>query len=216
MHLTLDDPDRVIAIVPVRALEGAKSRLGDVLDAEERRDLVSGLLRRTLDALRDARGVDAVLVVSGDEDVLDLARAGGATALRQIGGGLNAALEQARAAAIELGATRLVVVPGDLPLVSAAALDGFLSAVEAARAPGVGSPLVGLVTDRHRRGTNALVLVPPDVIPFAFGGDSRLAHTCLASAAGACYVELGGPLDLDLDTPEDLLLVEAVATEPRS
>jgi 2-phospho-L-lactate guanylyltransferase len=208
---------RTIAIVPVRALEGAKSRLGDVLDAEERRDLVVGLLLRTLDAVRGARAIDGVIVVSGDEEVLDLARGRSATALRQLGGGLNAALEQARTVAIELGASRVVVVPGDLPLVGAGALDDLLSPVDASpmTGDGPGTPragrLVVLVTDRHRRGTNALVLRPPDVIPFAFGGDSRLAHAALARDAGARYLELGGPLDLDLDTPEDLLLADSRA-----
>lgn len=203
---------RTIAIVPVRALEGAKSRLGDVLDAEERRDLVIGLLLRTLDALGGARAIDGIVVVSGDEAVLELARDRSATALRQLGGGLNAALEQARTVAVELGATQVVVLPGDLPLVDATALDELLSAVGASPEAGDGSrptgggPMVALVTDRHRRGTNALVLRPPDVIPFAFGGDSRLAHAGLALAAGARYLELGGPLDLDVDTPEDLLL----------
>jgi len=30
-----------------------------------------------------------------------------------------------------------------------------------------------------------------------------------ARAAGATYVEVAGPLDLDLDTPDDLLAAEA-------
>ena len=42
-------------------------------------------------------------------------------------------------------------------------------------------------------------------IPFAFGGDSRIAHRELAASAGARYVEREGPLSLDLDTPDDLI-----------
>ena len=92
---------RTIAVVPVRSLEGAKSRLGEVLDAEERRDLVVELLGRTIDALRGAEGIDAVIVVSRDEAALDIARASGVIALRQTRGGLNAALEEARATALD-------------------------------------------------------------------------------------------------------------------
>jgi hypothetical protein len=50
------------------------------------------------------------------------------------------------------------------------------------------------------------------VIDVRFGGDSRVAHTAAALAAGARLVELGGPLTLDLDTADDLLLVQGVET----
>ena len=70
-----------------------------------------------------------------------------------------------------------------------------------------------LVTDRHGTGTNALALRPPDVIDFAFGPGSRAAHRERALAAGARYVELDGPLTVDLDTPEDLVFVESIAPE---
>ena len=101
------------------------------------------------------------------------------------------------------GANALLVLPIDLPLVSATALEQLLKPLQdAAR------PLVALVPDRHGRGTNALLLSPPDAIDFAFGGDSRRAHAACAKEAGARYVEVDGPLSVDVDTPEDLLLVE--------
>jgi 2-phospho-L-lactate guanylyltransferase (CobY/MobA/RfbA family) len=70
-------------------------------------------------------------------------------------------------------------------------------------------PLVAIVADRHGRGTNGLLLWPPDVIDPHFGGDSHDAHVAAARAAGATVVELDGPLADDLDTPEDLLLAQA-------
>jgi 2-phospho-L-lactate/phosphoenolpyruvate guanylyltransferase len=57
----------------------------------------------------------------------------------------------------------------------------------------------------------AQLLAPPDAIEPSFGGDSRAAHRACATDAGARYVELDGPLGLDIDTPDDLLLVEALA-----
>jgi 2-phospho-L-lactate guanylyltransferase len=69
--------------------------------------------------------------------------------------------------------------------------------------------LVAIVPDRHGRGTNALLLAPPDAIDTCFGGDSRSAHATAAVAAGARLVELDGPLALDVDTADDLLLAEA-------
>src|SRR5438552_7498679 len=88
--------DHVVAIIPVRALEGSKSRLGDQLDAEEREALVAGLLARTIRAARGAPSLSGVVVVSPDPDILRAAAAEGAAAVRQAGIGLNGALQDGR------------------------------------------------------------------------------------------------------------------------
>lgn len=192
--------------IPVRALEGAKSRLGGVLDAEERRDLVERLLRRTVAAAIATPGVTDVIVVSPDPGVLSIAAAAGARPLPQRSRGLNAAFQEAREAA---AGERLLLLPGDLPAITSGDLARVLA--EGDRA---GRPSVVLVPDRHRRGTNALLLDPPDAIDPAFGGDSRTGHAWLAESADLPFVELGGLLELDLDTPEDLLLAEANGARP--
>jgi 2-phospho-L-lactate guanylyltransferase len=69
------------------------------------------------------------------------------------------------------------------------------------------------VTDRHGTGTNVLAIRPPDVIEFGFGPGSRAAHRDAALTAGAAYTEVEGPLAFDLDTPADLVLLEAMAPE---
>jgi 2-phospho-L-lactate guanylyltransferase len=199
---------RVVAIVPVGALEGAKSRLGGTLDAEERRDLVDRMLERTVRAALTTDGIDETLVVSPDREALAAAAALGARTLLQRSQGLNRGLREARDDALAGGAGAVVVVPIDLPLVSSDALAAVVAPLSV-----VGErPLVVLAPDRHGRGTNALVVAPPDAIEFGFGGDSRAAHAACAAEAGARYVEIDGPLSLDVDTPDDLLLVEELAT----
>ncbi len=193
-------PTGTAVVIPVRTFEGAKSRLGAVLDAEERRDLVERLLRRTVAAALATPGVTDVVVVSPDPDVLAVASAAGARPLLQRSRGLNPALQEARAS---VRAQRLLVLPADLPAVTAGDLAAVLAAGTAA-----GVPSVVLAPDRHGRGTNALLLAPPDVIDPAFGGDSRAAHAWLASSADAAFVEVPGVLELDIDTADDLLLAE--------
>jgi 2-phospho-L-lactate/phosphoenolpyruvate guanylyltransferase len=204
--MDLPPTPRVVVIVPVGTLEGAKSRLGETLDAEERRDLVLRMVRRTVAAALATPGVAETIVVTPDDEVRGLGLAVGARPLRQRSQGLNRGLHEAREEAIAGGADAIAVVPIDLPMISPEALKAVLAPLAARD-----RPLVVIVPDRHRRGTNALVVAPPDAIEFAFGGDSRAAHAACAREAGARLVELGGPLTLDLDTPDDLLLVEEAA-----
>jgi 2-phospho-L-lactate guanylyltransferase len=197
---------RIVAVIPVGELERAKSRLGEVLDAEERRDLVIGMLERTLAATIGSPRIAETLVVTPDEEVATIARAAGTRVIRQADRGLNHGLDEARKAAVDDGASALLVLPADLPGVSPEAVDALLETLDV-----TGPPLVAIVPDRHGRGTNSLLLAPPDVIDFAFGGDSRVAHHHAAEAASIRVVELDGPLSLDIDTPEDLLLVQTGA-----
>ena len=199
---------RIVVVVPVGALEGAKSRLGGTLDAEERRELAIDMLDRTVRAALDTDEIDETLVVSPDREVLARATSAGARTLLQRSQGLNRGIREARDDAIAGGAEAIVILPIDLPLVSPAALEQLIAPLAAI----IERPLVVLAPDRHGRGTNGLVVAPPDAIEFDFGGDSRAAHAACAADVGARYIEIDGPLALDIDTPDDLLLVEQLLT----
>ncbi len=208
------DLGRLFVVIPIRSLEGAKSRLGGLLDAEERQDLVRLLLERTIAAARATATIDSVVVVSPDPVVLELAGRLGGHPLAQSwpdhdGGsnrGLNEGLAEAIQWARDAGADAVLILPADLPSISPAAIHQVVALAAAALVPG--RPLVLVVPDRHGRGTNALLLLPPDVIRPSFGEDSRLAHQAAAARAGALVIELDGPLGLDLDLPADLSLAE--------
>jgi 2-phospho-L-lactate guanylyltransferase len=189
---------RIVALIPVRSLEGAKSRLGESLDAEERADLVVAFLRRTVEQALAASKLSGVVVVSEDVDLLRSARTMGAASLHQRQPGLNPGLDEARTAAGR-------VLPVDLPEIASSAIDAVAEAAELALRAAPDRPVVVLVPDRHGTGTNALLIAPPNAIEFRFGTDSRAAHAAAAAAAGASYVETSGPLAFDVDTPEDLL-----------
>lgn len=204
-----DPVSAVHAIIPVGELDGAKSRLGAVLDAEERLALVTRLVERTIAAVVGTPGVAETLVVTPDDAVRDIALAAGARPLRQRSHGLNVGIREARGEAIAGGASAILIVPVDLPSITPDSIAAVLAPL--GREPS--GPLVVIVPDRHGRGTNALVLRPPDVIDVRFGGDSRAAHAAAARAAGAALIERGGPLIMDLDTPDDLLLAQATDPE---
>jgi 2-phospho-L-lactate/phosphoenolpyruvate guanylyltransferase len=194
----------VVAIVPVGTLAGSKSRLGAVLDAEEREELSLRLARTTIAAVVATPGIDETIVVTPDDTVRGLADELGARPFRQRAGGLNQGIDAARDEAVAAGASAILILPIDLPEVSIEAIAAVVGALDDPH-----RPLVAIVADRHGRGTNALLIAPPDAIEPCFGGDSHAAHLAAAREAGARLVELGGPLMNDLDTPDDLLLAEA-------
>lgn len=205
---TRADLSRTWALVPIRGLETAKTRLGGNLDAEERRDLVVDMLRRTLVATRDAGRIVGTIVVTMDPDAAGIARDHRAVGLVERVPGLNGAIAAARSVAVARGATAVVVLPADLPGISATVVDALVEAAAVGVAPRTAG-LVVLVTDQHGSGTNALLMSPPNVIDPRFGVASRDVHRSAAARAGATFLEGDGPLALDVDTPDDLVVAEA-------
>lgn len=126
---------RLAAIIPVGTFARAKSRLGESLDAEERQDLVEGLLARTVVAALAVGGIDDVLVVSPDRDVLRRAAELGARTVRQRSDGLNAGLAEARADVVAGGAGAVLVLPIDLPFVTSEAVAAILEPSPASSIP---------------------------------------------------------------------------------
>lgn len=197
----MQDATSVWAIVPVKPLAAAKSRLSPVLSRPERAALVLAMLRQTLRVLRCVEVLSGILVVSDDVRVRSMAAAvGGVSYLRETGGGgLNTALSQASDRVTTLGATGILVIPGDLPRVSPASVGRMLEEVS--------PPEVAIAPDRAEEGTNALFVGPPGLIPFAFGEASFQSHTREAHARGlAPRVVRDDRLATDLDRPEDLAL----------
>jgi 2-phospho-L-lactate/phosphoenolpyruvate guanylyltransferase len=202
------DLSNLHVVVPVRGSGDGKSRLGEALDAEERMALVAGMFLETLTILGSWQPARAVHVVTSDQKVRSLVTRShsGARVVREItGGGLNAALTEGRLAAQAAGATAVLFLPADLPLLTTAALDSLLEAADAALAAGSGSPLVVLAPADARYGTNALLVAPPTAIEPHFGEASLEAHLRAAAATDASVQLVADPpLGFDLDTPDDL------------
>jgi 2-phospho-L-lactate guanylyltransferase len=184
--------------MPVKPFDWAKSRLDGALSPAGRAALARRLMLGSLRALLDSACFERILVVSRDGEALDLARSHGAETLRERGEpDLNAALDQARSLALAEGATSLLVLASDLPLVNAADIRDVVAASESAA--------VVIVPDRRDEGTNALLLSPPDTIAFGFGGLSSQRHLVLAREAGATARLLRlDNIGFDVDLPQDL------------
>ncbi len=194
----------ICAVVPLRSLRDGKHRLSAYLEAHQRMALVQDLFIRTYRALLESAVVDAIWVVSPDPAIVDWVGQFQVEALWQPGHGLNPGLQYARDMLLQRRrCTGLLVILPDLPLVAAADIAALVRA-SAERT-------VVLAPDRHARGTNALLLRPPDALPFCFGEDSLRLHTQAARTQGlACRLYRAAGTAIDLDTPSDLEYAEKI------
>jgi len=141
-------------------------------------------------------GLDDVIVVTAEPAAAAAARDAGAHVVHDPDeSGQSAAAARGIAAAVERGAERVLLVPGDCPALDPDEVARLLARPEGAV----------IVPDRHGTGTNALLLTPPNAIAPAFGPGSRARHEAAADAAEVDRAALRLPaLTLDVDTPEDL------------
>jgi len=184
------------ALIPVKRLEEAKSRLAPVLSPEARARLQLAMLADMLERLAGTKGLRRLLVLTDDAEAAALARAADAEVLADPSpqDGLNAALAAGLASLRGRDAAGVVaILPADL-----AFLDGAEVAAGIARAARRGRAQV--VPDRHGLGTNALFLPPGCPLVPQFGPGSLARHLAageaLALASLACDIDL--PVDLDL------------------
>ena len=194
-------------VLPMRTVSGGKARLGGALDAEEREELVLGMMLHTLHVLGEWQVCHRIHLVSPDP-VLDAAtrQAGVEVSVHRQGGeGLNEGIRLGVSAARVEEAASLLVLPGDLPQLTVEALDDLLMAADAGLVAAAGGPLMAIAPADAGGGTNALLLRPPEAIEPSFGPDSFAAHLRAADAAGtAVQVVSDDVLGFDLDTPDDL------------
>jgi 2-phospho-L-lactate guanylyltransferase len=192
------------AVVPVKDLGDAKQRLVSELDQASRTALYRCMLCGVLDALRDARRLGGVLVVTRDPWAVEQARDRGAVVLEESRNDGHTAASTLGAAHLALhGATGMLQVPGDLPLLSAVDIDALL-------AEHADAPSVTIAPSRDELGSNALACSPADLLPLRFGDDSYFPHLARARELGVepRIIKRDG-FALDVDTPEDLRVLLA-------
>jgi len=198
-------------IVPVKPFNEGKSRLAACISPQQRHTLNRELLTRTLTAINQAQLDAELLVVSRDKNALAAAKRAGSRALAEESQPcspndtdsepqLNAALTQAASYAATHGATKVLVLPTDMPNLTA-------EDVRTMASPSNRDPQIIIAPSRDG-GTNALLLQPAHAIPFAFGRDSFQRHKHLAAKAGIpVQVVESDSLLFDIDLPEDYRLV---------
>jgi len=195
--------EMIAALVPVKRLAQAKSRLRTVFSDGQRRDFVLAMLEDVLRLTLGQQAIATTAVVSPDEEVLTSARRLGARPIHEppSSRGLNAALAFAAEALARQGASGLLILPADVPLAAPADIEAVLAAWQEAAV---------VLSPSHSGGTGALALRPPQAISFRFGPRSFAAHRRAAVERGLAVAVVSRPgLALDIDRPQDLPFVLA-------
>ncbi|WP_228026398.1 MULTISPECIES: 2-phospho-L-lactate guanylyltransferase [Thermogemmatispora] len=188
---------RCSALIPVKGLAAAKSRLAGYLPPAQRAQLVLTMLHHVVATLQASGQLSRIVIVSADERVRACAVSWGAEGWPEEQPGHNAALEAAARRLRTEGVATLLTISADLPLLKSEEVAALL-------AQGRRYPVV-LAPAHDGQGTNALLLRPPLVLPYLFGEESFRRYCEASQRRHLAYSRYESPgLALDIDTPEDL------------
>lgn len=189
------------ALVPLKDLVLAKSRLSGVLTRVERRLLAQAMVEDVLTVLSSHNDIIRITLVSDDPGASRLAQKHGADCWteRSLGcRGLNPLIQCASERLLATGETPLIVLHGDLPLLSGEDISAVVENQQT---------LNGLIVgcDTKGEGTNLLAFNAASTPAFCFGIDSCSQHVASAKSTGIpVRVMQRSGIGLDVDEAPDL------------
>ncbi len=190
---------RISAVIPVKNLARGKSRLAPLLSVEERINLSIAMLRDVLECLCSTSYISAVVIVSSDRLVKDVAEEYDAVSVIEDKDeqGVNNAVALADSITRDYDAS--VVLPHDLPLIDVIDLAMLYNTV-------LHNKRCVVITPSSRLdGTNVLLRRPPNIIKTHYDEDSYILHVREALANNArVKILLSKRLMSDIDEPADL------------
>lgn len=186
-------------MVAIKPFGDAKERLATGLDPAQRRQIAEAMARDVIAAVSQCKQLDKIVIVSSEPAILEIAEGVADAVLEDPVTGHNDAAKIAAAWAVAQGCTRIVMLPGDCPLLDPEEIDELVMRSRDDRLE------LAVIPDRMGTGTNALVISPPDAVDSSFGPDSRQRHIALGLSHGLRTAAIDvKSLALDLDTDEDL------------
>ena len=195
-------------VVPIKAFTSAKSRLSDKLDPDRRACLAQAAADRVLRAVADCPLVDLRLAVVDTDLAARMALHRNFEVLQRPDLlGQSAAVSAGFSAAIKRGATNILTVSADVPLVRPKDIDEILRPRP---------PVLVMVSDREGLGTNAMRLDPAVDLRLHFGPDSLAMHKREAATLRLPVKVIDNRrVRLDIDTPDDIDALEVSGPDGR-
>jgi len=187
------------AVIPVKNLNEAKHRLESVLNPIQRRNLFAAMLEDVLATVMAVPEFEQVAVATICPTAAEIARRNGASVLSTVQDeGQTKAVARTAATLEENGIKHMLMLPGDVPLVTVEEIQTVLEVHGNA-------PTMTIVPARDEQGSNCIALSPPTAVPLRFGPNSYFPHLETARKMGLTLntTKLAG-IGLDIDTQDDL------------
>ncbi|MFA7552934.1 MAG: 2-phospho-L-lactate guanylyltransferase [Spongiibacteraceae bacterium] len=196
----------VWAVLPLKDFVNAKQRLSGVLAAHERRHLFHTMVEDVLGVLVSHPAIKQVLIVSDDPSAALLAEHYGVLCWSESSlavKGLSAVVDAAASQLVAQGVDAMLVVHGDLPLLSASDIQQLVDTHRASI-----FPAISIAPDTVGDGSNCVLASPPNAISFQYGEASFDKHRACAKAKFITVnsLSLAGAAH-DIDSPDDLQLL---------
>jgi 2-phospho-L-lactate guanylyltransferase len=191
-------------LLPVKDFKDSKQRLIPALDANRRAELARAMLTDVLNAIARARAPERVVVFTGADQVMQVAKPFGFDVVFETSVAGHSAAVNAMVEELSGTSTRILSIAADLPRLVPSEID---FALDAASEP------ITLIPSRNWTGTNGVVFIPPARISMEYGEGSFRRHLSKAAATGLRSDVMNLPgIAFDIDTPDDL---QAFLDDPR-
>ena len=191
---------KIAAVIPMKCLHSAKSRLSNILTAKQRKNLAMYLLDATIKELKKSDFISEIVIVSSDEAVKHYSCLNNIKFIKDWDEGVNKAVMLADKYCIDNGINANIVIPPDLPFVSAKEIDKICIISNKYH------KCIIICPSKRLDGTNILFRKPPGVIKTHYDNNSYMNHLKEASKIKIPIESLDiVKLMFDLDTEDDLL-----------
>ena len=191
---------KIAAVIPMKSLHSAKSRLSNILTAQQRKNLAMYLLDATIKELKKSNFISEIIIVSNDKALKQYSCINNLKFIKDSDEGVNQAVILADKYCIDNGINANIVIPQDLPFISAKEIDEICTISNKYH------KCIIICPSKRFDGTNILFRKPPDVIKTHYDNNSYMNHLKEAYKFKIPFESLDiVKLRFDLDTKEDLL-----------
>jgi 2-phospho-L-lactate guanylyltransferase len=191
---------KIAAVIPMKSLHSAKSRLSNILTAQQRKNLAMYLLDATIKEIKKSCIISEIIIVSNDKAVKNYSCLNNLIFIKDSEEGVNKAVILADNYCIDNGINANIVIPHDLPFISAKEIDKICTMSNKYH------KCIIICPSKRFDGTNILFRKPPDVIKTHYDDNSYMNHLKEAYKFKIPIESLDiVKLRFDLDTKEDLL-----------
>ena len=191
---------KIAAVIPMKSLHSAKSRLSNILTAQQRKNLAMYLLDATIKEIKKSCIISEIIIVSNDKAVKNYSCLNNLIFIKDSEEGVNKAVILADNYCIDNGIDANIVIPHDLPFISAKEIDKICTMSNKYH------KCIIICPSKRFDGTNILFRKPPDVIKTHYDDNSYMNHLKEAYKFKIPIESLDiVKLRFDLDTKEDLL-----------